>query len=153
MGTETRNEIKGIEAFCKDLVQYQDAAEPLTEDAILGAWQDLAEEERAASRASLASAMLHHSLGMDLPDSTVTFYVSNDAQRDWVREKAHQRLEGGLRQKLKNRNVKLMIQTVVTDGNKKAARPYMPTEKAKVLLAGSEELKAMKEELDLDVEM
>lgn len=144
---------KAMEAERKSEAAVVDAAEPLTEDAILGAWQDLAEEERAASRASLASAMLHHSLGMDLPDSTVTFYVSNDAQRDWVREKAHQRLEGGLRQKLKNRNVKLMIQTVVTDGNKKAARPYMPTEKAKVLLAGSEELKAMKEELDLDVEM
>lgn len=144
---------KAMEAERKSETAVVDEAEPLTEDAIFSAWKDLAEDERAASRASLASAMLHHSLGMDIPNATVTFYVSNDAQRDWVREKAHQRLEGGLRLKLRNRNVKLMIQTVVTDGKKKAARPYMPTEKAKVLLAGSDELKAMKEELELDVEM
>lgn len=144
---------KAMEAERKSEETVPDEAEPLSEESVLSAWRDLAEEERSASRASLASAMLHHSLGIDIPNATVTFHVSNDAQRDWIREKAHQRLESGLRMKLRNRNVKLMIQTIVTEGARKSPRPYMPTEKAKALLAGNEELREMKAELDLDIEM
>lgn len=134
--------------------EVTDAEEPLSEEAVNGIWKELAEEEKAAGRTSLAATMLHRALGMDIAETTVTLYVGNDAQRDWIREKVQMRLEGSLRKKLKNGKIKLIVQTHETAaGEKKEVRPYMPTEKAQRMLAGSVELREMKKELDLDVKI
>lgn len=80
--------------------------EPLTFESMMNAWQALADRERSSGRSSLATAMLHHSPGMDIETSTVTFFVSNSSQRDWILEKARTRMEAALRQELHNRKVK-----------------------------------------------
>lgn len=125
--------------------------EPLTFESMMNAWQALADRERSSGRSSLATAMLHHSPGMDIETSTVTFFVSNSSQRDWILEKARTRMEAALRQELHNRKVKIDVRIYESAEGEKGSNPYMPEDKAKFLVSRQPELNELVKDLELDV--
>ena len=128
--------------------------EPLTFEGIMNAWQSLAESWKAAGRGSMYTAMTLHSPGIDIDSGTLTFYVSNAAQQDFIREKNLSKMEATMRRTLRNRTVKIDVQ-IYESGNsgssKKASAPYMPTDKAKFLVSKKPELGELVKDLDLDV--
>ena len=75
--------------------------EPLTFEGIMNAWQSLAESWKAAGRGSMYTAMTLHSPGIDIDSGTLTFYVSNAAQQDFIREKNLSKMEATMRRTLK----------------------------------------------------
>ena len=127
------------------------ADEPLTFESMMNAWQTLAERERTSGRSSLATAMLHHSPGIDIGSAVLTFFVSNSAQQEWIREKAVSRMEAALRKELGNSKVKIDVQIYESPRGQKEAVPYMPEDKAKFMVAKHPELGELVKDLELDV--
>ena len=128
--------------------------EPLTFEGIMNAWQSLAESWKAAGRGSMYTAMTLHSPGIDIDSGTLTFYVSNAAQQDFIREKNLSKMEATMRRTLRNRTVKIDVQIYESGdsgSSKKASAPYMPTDKAKFLASKKPELGELVKDLDLDV--
>ena len=128
--------------------------EPLTFEGIMNAWQSLAESWKAAGRGSMYTAMTLHSPGIDIDSGTLTFYVSNAAQQDFIREKNLSKMEATMRRTLRNRTVKIDVQIYESGdsgSSKKASAPYMPTDKAKFLVNKKPELGELVKDLDLDV--
>ena len=125
--------------------------EPLTFESMMNAWQALADQEKASGRSALATAMLHHSPGIDIDAASLIFFVSNGAQQEWIREKALMRMEAALRKALRNSKVKIDVQLYESPDGKKEALPYMPVDKAKYMAAKQPELGMLVKDLDLDV--
>ena len=125
--------------------------EPLTFESMMNAWQALADQEKASGRSALATAMLHHSPGIDIDAASLIFFVSNGAQQEWIREKALMRMEAALRKALRNSKVKIDVQLYESPEGKKEALPYMPVDKAKYMAAKQPELGMLVKDLDLDV--
>ena len=126
--------------------------EPLTFESMMNAWQTLADREKSSGRSSLATAMLHRSPGIDIETAVLTFFVSNSAQQEWIREKALSRMEAALRKELRNNKVKINVQIYESPaGQHKESTPYMPTDKAKFLVAKQPELNELVRDLELDV--
>ncbi|HIR33155.1 MAG TPA: DNA polymerase III subunit gamma/tau [Candidatus Coprenecus merdigallinarum] len=125
--------------------------EPLTFESMMNAWQTLAGRERTSGRSSLATAMLHHSPGIDIGSSVLTFFVSNSAQQEWIREKAVSRMEAAMRKELGNSKVKIDVQIYESPRGQKEAVPYMPEDKAKFMVAKHPELGELVKDLELDV--
>lgn len=126
--------------------------EPLTFESMMNAWQTLADREKSSGRSSLATAMLHRSPGIDIETAVLTFFVSNSAQQEWIREKALSRMEATLRKELRNNKVKINVQIYESPaGQHKESTPYMPTDKAKFLVAKQPELNELVKDLELDV--
>ena len=125
--------------------------EPLTFESMMNAWQTLAEGERTSGRSSLATAMLHHSPGIDIDTAVLTFFVSNSAQQEWIKEKALSRMEAVLRKALHNSKIKIEVQIYESAGGQKTSVPYMPEDKAKFLVSKQPELGEMVKDLGLDV--
>ena len=118
----------------------------------MNAWQSLAESWKAAGKASMYTAMMLYSPGIDLDSATLTFYVSNDAQRDFIRERNLPKMEASLRRTLNNRTIKIDVRTHESeDSDKKKAIPYTSTGKAQFLVNKKPELGELVKDLDLDV--
>ena len=96
--------------------------EPLTFEGIMNAWQSLAESWKAAGRGSMYTAMTLHSPGIDIDSGTLTFYVSNAAQQDFIREKNLSKMEATMRRTLRNRTVKIDVQ-IYESGDSGPLRP------------------------------
>ena len=124
---------------------------PLTFESMMNAWQALADREKSSGRSSLATAMLHRSPGIDIDTAVLTFFVSNSAQQEWIREKALTRMEAALRKELRNSKVKINVQIYESPAGKKDSTPYMPVDKAKFLAAKQPELNELVKDLELDV--
>ena len=97
--------------------------EPLTFEGIMNAWQSLAESWKAAGRGSMYTAMTLHSPGIDIDSGTLTFYVSNAAQQDFIREKNLSKMEATMRRTLRNRTVKIDVQIYESGDSGKPLRP------------------------------
>ncbi len=117
------------------------------EEELKSAWAGLVESEKGLPR-------LANALAANLPllgeNSLIKFTVSNESQKVWIENKCLVRLNHFLREKLRNDNVKLIIE--VTEEIEVADKKlYMPEEKAKFLLQNNPELAELKKDLDLDI--
>lgn len=106
---------------------------------------------KSSGRSALATAMLLHSPGIDIENAVLTFFVSNSAQQEWIREKAIMRMESTLRKDLCNSKVKIEVQIYESPSGQKDATPYMPVDKAKFLVSKQPELNELVKDLELDV--
>ena len=78
----------------------------------------------------------------------VEFFVTNEAQKQWVEEKMLRELENKLRDLTGCPRVNVVVAVVpVEEGEKK---PYMPEEKAKDLMEKNPEVRAFVADLGLD---
>lgn len=79
----------------------------------------------------------------------VEFYVTNLAQKSWVEQELLRDLEDNLQKMLGSRGLRLAVE--VTPDEKMEKKIYMPDDKAKVMIAGNEEIGNLVKDFDLEV--
>lgn len=118
----------------------------LTDDAIREKWQELARlyEKQPRLANTISSAELTISDGSP---KTVTFKVFNIAQRDWIREKRLNELEGHF-QRITGSDIRLAVD--VDEDEEAEVKPYLPSEKAEDLVKQNTEIKDLVKDLGLE---
>ena len=120
-----------------------------SEEALKAKWPELAKGYESKPR--LASMLSTTTLTVTGDDNerTVTFRVVNDAQREWVESKLLHELEGNFRRIVGSPKVYLRVEVMPDD----APQPkiYMPSDKAKELMAENEEVRTLVKDLGLDI--
>ena len=146
------NKARESEVSGKDVTEvFTD--EPLTFETVMNAWQSLAESWKAAGKGSMYTAMTLHSPGIDIDMATLTFYVSNAAQQDFIREKNLSKMEASMRRALRNKTLKIDVQVYEPEEkeNNNKKHIYTSTSKAEHMVRKRPELGELVKELDLDV--
>ncbi len=114
------------------------------------AWKALSDNMNASGKKSLAMEMLRQSLTLE--NTTITFYVSNSAQKEWIENKCLLDMVTFLRQTLKNQKTNLNIEVRQESPSEDTRdKLYMPTQIAKHFESQVGELKEFIKELDLDI--
>ena len=120
-----------------------------SEEALKAKWPELAKGYESKPR--LASMLSTTTLTVTGDDNerTVAFRVVNDAQREWVESKLLHELEGNFRRIVGSSKVYLRVEVMPDD----APQPkiYMPSDKAKELMAENEEVRTLVKDLGLDI--
>ncbi len=121
----------------------------ITEELIRSKWPVLAEayQEKPRLASMLSSTKLNITGGDN--EKTVTFRVENEAQKDWVVSKLLHDLEGRFRQIVGSPNVYLKVD--VTPDDAPQQNIYMPSDKAKVLMADNAEVNELVKALKLEI--
>ena len=111
-------------------------------------WKELAGQysakPRLANMLSSGNINLNEENGVKL----VEFFVTNEAQKQWVEEKMLRELEGKLRDLTGCQKVNVIVSVTPMEEVEKV--PYMPEEKAKDLMEKNPEVKAFVADLGLD---
>ena len=120
-----------------------------SEDEIRAAWPKLA--QIYASKPRLFNMLSNSALEFAESEGkrTVRFEVVNDAQKEWVETKLLHELEGNIRKIAGNEAI--MMEVKVTPAEQKKNEAYMPSDKAKVLMAKNEEVKKLVKDFSLDI--
>ena len=125
-----------------------EAAAP-SEEVLRAKWPELAKKYESKPR--LASLLTTTTLAVsgDENERTVTFRVVNQAQKDWVESNLLHELEGNFRMIVGSSKVYLRVDMIPDD----APQPkiYMPSDKAKELMADNDEVKNLVKDLGLDI--
>jgi hypothetical protein len=121
----------------------------ITEDLIKAKWPELA--KGYADKPRLFSMLTTTTLIMtgDADEKTVTFRVVNESQKEWVESKLLHELEGDFRKILGSSKVYLRVD--VTPDEAQIPKVYMPSDKAKELMAGNDEVKNLVKDFGLDI--
>ena len=121
----------------------------VTEELIRAKWPVLAEayQEKPRLFSMLSTTKLKVSGGDN--EKTVTFRVENEAQKDWVVSKLLHDLEGRFRQIVGSPYVYLKVD--VTPDDAPQQNIYMPSDKAKVLMADNAEVNELVKALKLEI--
>ncbi|MGN1212276.1 MAG: DNA polymerase III subunit gamma/tau [Candidatus Cryptobacteroides sp.] len=122
----------------------------LSDDAVKAKWGELA-DYYMASKPRLAMTVKNAKVTIGLEDGNkiLTFFVSNVAQRDWIREKCLHEMEGAIR-KLSHSS-RLLLRVDVSVDENAGQEAYMPGEKAKKLMEENPEVKNLVKDLGLDI--
>ncbi len=125
---------------------------PFNEADFMPVWNAYIQDQQEKNRLSLAAALQKSKLifHLDTESPSVTFFVDNASQQDWICKKNLPEMEEFIRKNLKNASVRILVE-VTPDETKSAAKPYMPSEKARQMFADHEELRQLKTDLDLDI--
>ena len=120
-----------------------------SEDEIRAAWPKLA--QIYASKPRLFNMLSNSALEFAESEGkrTVRFEVVNDAQKEWVETKLLHELEGNIRKIAGNEAI--LLEVKVTPAEQKKNEAYMPSDKAKVLMAKNEEVKKLVKDFSLDI--
>ena len=142
----------------KSMMSEDKPAEPVvvkdepapSEEAIRAAWPALA--QKYSDKPRLATMLNTTSIVVTGDDTAreVTFEVVSQAQKDWVESKLLYDLEGNLRVMLKTVKVYLRVSVRVDDTPVEKV-PYMPSEKAGVLMNSNPEVKSLVTDLGLEI--
>ena len=132
------------------------ASEPVKEtpapsdDLLKAKWPELAAQYGDKPRlASMLSTTALTITGNE-DSKMVVFRVVNDAQKDWVESKLLHELEGRYRSLVGSMKVYLRVD-VAPDDAPQTRDPYMPSDKAKELMASNEEVKSLVKDFELDI--
>ena len=125
------------------------AADAIPEDGdILARWPELAQQN--ASRPRLANALANAKLSItpDADGKTLTFTVTNEAQKNWIASNLLHSLEGAFQKLVGSGKVRLLVEAAQFVTEEKI---YLPSEQAKDLMSKNEEVKNLVVDLELDV--
>lgn len=136
---------ENAEATVKDI---EDDCE-ITEELLEQAWKKLISLQTMPNiTAELSRYKPDYSKELNL----ITQYFSNEARRTWMEHNLYGSVEDTYRRELHNSKVKLAFVTIPeSKEDKENAKPYMPSEKAKAILENSEEMRQLRNDLDLEV--
>ena len=111
-------------------------------------WKELAKGYSAKPR--LASMLSSGNINLTESDGIkqVEFFVTNDAQKQWVEEKMLRELETKLRELVSCNKVNVVVS--VTPMEELEKKPYMPEEKAKDLMEKNPDVRAFIADMGLD---
>ena len=121
-----------------------------TDDQVTAKWPELARQYGDKPR--LASMLTTTTLTMTEAEGfkTVTFFVVNDAQKDWVESKLLHELEGNFRKVVGSAKVYLRV-AVSPDDTPQEKKIYMPGDQAAELMKENEQVKNLVKDLELDI--
>ena len=121
-----------------------------SDEHVKGKWPELA--KLYGDKPRLASMLTTTTLTMTEADGfkTVTFFVVNDAQKDWVESKLLHELEGNFRKVVGSAKVYLRV-AVSPDDTPQEKKIYMPSDQAAELMKENEQVKNLVKDLELDI--
>ena len=130
-------------------MQPQQASTTLPDDETVRLqWKEMAGLYGAKPRLASMLSSGNINLSEDGGVKVVEFFVTNEAQKQWIEEKMLRELENKLRELVACPKVNVHISvTPVEEGEKK---PYMPEEKARDLMERNPEVRAFVADLGLD---
>ena len=111
-------------------------------------WKELAKQYGAKPR--LASMLSSGNINLSEENGVkqVEFFVTNDAQKQWVEEKMLRELETKLRELVTCNKVNVLVSVTPIEETEKV--PYMPEEKAKDLMEKNPDVRAFVADMGLD---
>jgi hypothetical protein len=121
----------------------------ITADLVHAKWPELAKCYQDKPRLFSMLSTTRLKVVGDADGMVVTFRVENEAQKDWVVSKLLHDLEGRFRRIMGSPNITLGVD--VTPDDAPQQRIYMPSDKAKVLMADNAEVNAPVTDLKLEI--
>ena len=118
------------------------------DDTVLAKWKELAAQYSAKPRLQSMLSSGNIQISEENGTKQVEFFVTNEAQRQWVEEKMLRELETKLRELVSCAKVNVIVS--VTPVEEAAKVPYMPEEKAKDLMEKNPEVRAFVADMGLD---
>lgn len=119
-----------------------------TDEEVSGKWKELA--TKYSDRPRLSTTLLGASLQLSEEDGKkkVVFFVTNEAQKDWIREKLLKELDNKLRDLLGTSRILLDID--VTPDEALPQKSYTPREQAQELIQANPEIRNLVSDMGLD---
>ena len=111
-------------------------------------WKELAKQYSAKPRLASMLSSGNINLGEENGVKQVEFFVTNEAQKQWVEEKMLRELETKLRELVSCTKVNVLVSVTPMEEIEKV--PYMPEEKAKDLMEKNPDVRAFVADLGLD---
>ena len=118
------------------------------DEAVLDKWKELSGQYSAKPRLQSMLSSGNIRISEESGVKQVEFFVTNEAQRQWVEEKMLRELETRLRELVNCAKVNVVVS--VTPVEETAKVPYMPEEKAKDLMEKNPEVRAFVADMGLD---
>ena len=130
-------------------VEAAPQSQALPEDEVVRLqWKELAKQYSAKPRLASMLSSGNINLGEENGVKQVEFFVTNEAQKQWVEEKMLRELETKLRELVSCTKVNVLVS--VTPMEEIDQVPYMPEEKAKDLMEKNPDVRAFVADLGLD---
>ena len=118
------------------------------DDVVRLQWKELAKQYSAKPRLASMLSSGNINLGEENGVKQVEFFVTNEAQKQWVEEKMLRELETKLRELVACTKVNVLVSVTPMEETEKV--PYMPEEKAKDLMEKNPEVRAFVADMGLD---
>ena len=118
------------------------------DETVLAKWKELSGQYSAKPRLQSMLSSGNIRLSEEGGVKQVEFFVTNEAQRQWVEEKMLRELETKLRELVNCAKVNVIVS--VTPVEEAAKVPYMPEEKAKDLMEKNPDVRAFVADMGLD---
>lgn len=137
---EAENERKAAEAAT--------VLAPITPEGLAAAWQRILDE---TEKPNLKAGLSAYKPAYDAEKNLITQMVKNKAQKDWIDKNCRLDLQTKLQRYLSNAGVHLEIAEVPMTEAEQQTKPYLPSEKAKVMMDGSQEMRDFASEFQLEL--
>ena len=130
-------------------VEVAPQSQALPEDEVVRLqWKELAKQYSAKPRLASMLSSGNINLGEENGVKQVEFFVTNEAQKQWVEEKMLRELETKLRELVSCTKVNVLVSVTPMEETEKV--PYMPEEKAKDLMEKNPDVRAFVADMGLD---
>ncbi len=137
---EAENERKAAEAAT--------VLTPITPEGLAAAWQRILDE---TEKPNLKVGLSAYKPAYDAEKNLITQMVKNKAQKDWIDKNCRLDLQTKLQRYLSNAGVHLEVAEAPMSEAEQQAKPYLPSEKAKVMMEGSQEMRDFASEFQLEL--
>ena len=140
--------VKSMMNAGEQIEQVVDSNVVVTEELAKAKWPELA--KGYADKPRLFSMLTTTTLTVtgEGDEKTVTFRVVNESQKEWVESKLLHELEGNFRKIVGSSKVYLRVDVTPDDAH--APKVYMPSDKAKELMADNDEVRNLVKDFGLD---
>ena len=135
----------------KEEVTSQEVSDELPDDEVIrNAWKAIPEEFKAMNQIRLANTLQNAEIEIETSEGmkTVTFKVSNEAQRKWIQENRLLSLEGNLQKKTGSSKIRLEVGVIPME--EKEIQPYTDQEKATALMGQNGEIQNLVKDFGLE---
>ena len=135
----------------KEEVTSQEVSDELPDDEVIrNAWKAIPEEFKAMNQIRLANTLQNAEIEIEASEGmkTVTFKVSNEAQRKWIQENRLLSLEGNLQKKTGSSKIRLEVGVIPME--EKEIQPYTDQEKATALMGQNGEIQNLVKDFGLE---
>lgn len=123
--------------------------DPFDLSALTTVWNRLAEQEKEKNRPGIATALKQYTPEIKEDGTSVLFFVSNSAQKEWIEKNCLVRITAFVKENLNNDKITIDVEVVPAeeDNSKKF---LSASEKAQFMINSNEELKELQKDLELD---
>ena len=127
-------------------IQQETATQAFNLAQLLTAWEQMA--QRYEARPRLLASLLHNQPRIE-GEIAIWFEVESETQKEWMERQCVADMLNALKSILKNDLISLQL--YVKSADEKEQIPYMPEDKARLLLSQNPEIQELKNDLKLDL--